>query len=170
MGPTWVLSAQMGPMLGSWTCYRVCFLGAVLLLDIYEQNCDLISSRPSDIYYDITGSDNGWLIGSVVPRHYLDHYWPVVNNTSNFHAKIHLKILSAKFWPFCHDLSVLIECCLITRLPWVNIFLTSHCILKSPSYYTLKYFNTLRPRQNVRYLPDDIFKCIFWIKKKDFLI
>ena len=85
----------MGPMLGPWTCYWGWFLDGVSLLDIYEQNCDLISSRPSDIYYDITGSDNGWLIGSVVPRHYLDHYWPVVKRTAIFIQKIHLKILSS---------------------------------------------------------------------------
>ena len=40
-----------------------------------------------------------------------------------FSYKIHLKILSATFRPFSHDLSVLIECSLITRLPWPAIFL-----------------------------------------------
>ena len=83
MGSIWVLSALCWP---HETCYLGRFFHAVSLLDICEQNFDLISSRPSDIYYTITGSDNGRLIGSVVPRHYLVHYWPVVKNSNNFHA------------------------------------------------------------------------------------
>ena len=30
------------------------------------------------------------------------------------------------------------------------------------------FVNTLRPRQNGRHLPDDIFKCIFWMKMFQF--
>ena len=29
------------------------------------------------------------------------------------------------------------------------------------SLYSMTYLNTLRPRQNVRHFPDDIFKCVF---------
>ena len=38
-------------------------------------------------------------------------------------------------------------------------------IMRIPPTYSIKYkshiFNTLRPRQNGRHFPDDIFKCIF---------
>ena len=125
MGSIWVLSAPCWP---HETCYLGCFFQAVSLLDICEQNFDLISSWLSDIYYTITCSNNGWLIGSVVPRHYLDHYWLVVKISSNFHAKNAFENIVQNFDHSFYDLGVLIECSLITRLPWAVIFLTSQCI------------------------------------------
>ena len=45
---------------------------------------------------------------------------------------------------------------------------------RASSNWNVKYFNTLRPRQNRRHFPDDIFKCIFlnkneWISIKNSL-
>ena len=56
--------------------------------------------------------------------------------------KIHLKMSSAKWWPFCLGLDVLNE-------------------LHTHDDQTGYLVNTLRPRQNGRHFADDIFKCIF---------
>ena len=90
--------------------------------------------------------------------------------------KMHLKMSSAKWRPFCLGLNVLKKvsqgcdsntmmypCLGYGRIPW------SHSIYVY--IYIYMGFNTLRPTQNGRHFPDDILKWIFlnenvWISNK----
>ena len=36
------------------------------------------------------------------------------------------------------------------------------CLMHWPKFFRKGHIDTLRPRQNGRYFPDDIFKCTFW--------
>ena len=49
--------------------------------------------------------------------------------------------------------------------PYFNLLIQTTCENYSP---WRPYFDTLRPRQNGRHFPDDIFNCIFWKKTMNF--
>ena len=68
----------------------------------------------------------------------------LINGQNVLLIKMHLKMSSAKRRPFC------------LRAQCVNRTAPSH-----KQHWGYWSYNTLRPRQNGRLFPDDIFKCIF---------
>ena len=110
-----------------------------------------------------------------MPSHYLNQCWDIVNwtlrnkfseNLIGIHTfsfkKIHLKMSSAKWRPFWLGLNVLNA---------LNISFRPQCVQLVNSLSFPQRVNTMRPRQNGCYFPDDIFKCIFlnenvWISIK----
>ena len=71
-------------------------------------------------------------------------------NTKLSFSTLHLKMLSAKWQPFCSGLSVFTH----LVLGYVSVFVNV-CTFQT-------HLNTLRPRQNGRRFPDDIFTWIFF--------
>ena len=91
-------------------------------------------------------------------------------------AKMHLKMSSAKWHPFCLGLNVLIAKETFNKIMSNFTVSTPSADDLAPSVaktsaaamvpvqvlYIWLAFNTLRPRQNGCHIPDDIFKCISW--------
>ena len=94
--------------------------------------------------------------------------------------KMHFKMSSAKWRPFCLSLNVLKMVCNAFRAQVFGakcfssaMYLISHWILPLMYFWPSRYLNILRSKQNGRQFPDDIFKGIFnenvWISIKNSL-
>ena len=93
--------------------------------------------------------------------------------------KMHLKMSSAKWRPFCLGLNVLrpLDTRWYLTLPVLSpewLRQTRSMLLRPPGHqqecHRLYTINTLRPRQNGRRFPDDIFKGIFLMKMNGFRV
>ena len=142
---------------------------------------------PGDIYWALIGLGNGlvpvwhqaiaWINDDLLSTQMTKlRGMKSKQNTCNvYFNKIHFEMLSAKCPPFSSGLSIL---CHRTGTMPVNQNQPKRCDLQI--HYKVNIFaqlsrfpdhadvimvmidvNTLRPRQNGRYFPDDIFKCIF---------
>ena len=92
----------------------------------YQEFLNFNSLWPSDAYMYMRRQANHhwyrkWLVAWTAPSHYLNHCWNIVNwtlwnklqwncnrNSNIFIKKMHLKMSSAKWRPFCLGLNVLI--------------------------------------------------------------
>ena len=117
-----------------------------------------------------------WLVAWSAPSHYLNQCWNIVNSTLrnklqwNLNRKSNIFIEENTFENVvCEMVSITIN----TLRPddtYLHLWFAS--LLVQVTYaVALHYLNTLRPRQNGRYVADEIFKCIFlnenaWISIK----
>ena len=82
-----------------------------------------------------------WLVACLAPIHYLIQSWLIINQT----------IKSIFHWKFISSSKRYIE---------ENAFENVGCQIGAILFWR-QCVNTLRPRQDGRHFPDDIFKCIF---------
>ena len=96
------------------------------------------SLRPSDAYmcrWTRLHWFRSWLVAWMTPSHYLNQCWSIVNWTLrnkrqwNFNRnsyvsfkKMHLKMLPAKWWPFCLSLNLLNGKFALSQLSWKIMF------------------------------------------------
>ena len=170
MGPTWVLPAPNGPHVGPMNlAIRVALLSDNNSSSRYPMDMDgFLYQFALDcvgVYEVITGVCNRlsvWLI-------YCQTKWCKITD-HNFKCNLSMKI--GLLWYFFHG-SLFLGEWVIKSHHWFRWGLgakqvTSHYLNQwwpSPAMYMcstmVRWVYTLRPRQNGRHFPDDIFKCIF---------
>ena len=147
------------------------FIGCYKACSIHIQTTAINSLRPSDAYIcvhnlTIIGSDNGLSPGQrqviIWTNAGMLFIGPLRTNfseiLSHIHIssfqKIHLKMSSGKWWPFCPSLHVLIHHF------HKHIFTIHQSHINDPSAQP----QMLKLKQNTQYFASEYFKCIFFDK------
>ena len=104
-------------------------------------------------------------IHNIIPK----HVYPSPPTSAFSFLQIHSHDLH--IWPASHNLGVCFNLELLWSARRVRV-LYIKCANSSLVFYAVvrrhSIVNTLRPRQNGRHFPDDIFKCIFFMKMYEF--
>ena len=115
------------------------------------------------LFYDVLIDLTHWDRVKHIMRQYNNHHWirewldaGFNRNSDIFIKKIHLKMSSDKWQPFCLGLNVLTA--FIWK--WLQLYICVYILLPSLRYNMVGVI-TLRPRQNGHHFADDTFKLIF---------